>query len=127
VFYELAKVSRLVGGYPSPNGRGEKVAVFRLVVCHGFSFGLLAFEICAVDHHSEDAVFEGEDNGLGSGLGDRAGVTGHSQSVVSPTHDQVVLVIELEAGNGLSFASFDLFSYDFANTLCHGVADWLVG
>ena len=75
------------------------------VVCFAWCFlwlvGLLAFKICPVDHHSENAVLEGENHGFGGGLGDRAGVTGHSQSGIAPADDQVVLVVELEAGNRL--------------------------
>jgi hypothetical protein len=70
-----------------------------------FPFGLLAFEICPVDHHPDDAVLKGENYGFGGSRGDRASVTGGDQSIVAPADDQVVLVVELENSNseGLCF------------------------
>ena len=64
--------------------------VFPLVV------GLLAFEVCAIDHHSDDAVFEGENNGFGEGCGERASATVNSQSGSRSMDDQTMLVVEHE-------------------------------
>ena len=64
------------------------------MVLHGFSFGLLAFEICTVDHHSKDAILEGENNGLGEGFGERASATVNSQSGGRSMDNHSVLVFE---------------------------------
>jgi hypothetical protein len=76
--------------------------------CHGFSLvvGLIAFEICTVDHHPDDAVLKGEDHGFGGSRGDRASVTGGDQSIVAPADDYVVLVVELENSNGKGLCFF---------------------
>ena len=65
------------------------VMVFPLV-------GLLAFKICPVDHHSDDAVFEGENNGFGEGCGERASATVNSQSGGRPMDNHSMLVVEHE-------------------------------
>jgi hypothetical protein len=67
------------------------------VVFHGVSFGgLLAFKVCPVDHHSVDAVFEGENNGLGESCGERASTAVNSQSGSRSMDNHSVLVIEHE-------------------------------
>ena len=58
--------------------------------------GLLAFEICSVDHHSKDAVLEGENNGFRGSRGDRASSAVNSQSGSRSMDDQTMLVIEHE-------------------------------
>jgi hypothetical protein len=65
------------------------------VVFHGVSFGgLLAFEICTVDHHSENAILEGEDHGFGGSCGDRASPAVNSQSGGRSMNNHSVLVVE---------------------------------
>jgi len=69
------------------------------VVFHGVSFwlvGLLAFEVCAVYHHSEDAIFKGEDNGFGESCGERASTAVNSQSGSRSMDNHSVLVVEHE-------------------------------
>jgi hypothetical protein len=68
-----------------------------LCVGHGFSFGgLLAFKVCSVDHHSKDAIFEGEDHGFGKGRGERASATVNSQSGGRSMDNHSMLVVEHE-------------------------------
>jgi hypothetical protein len=67
------------------------------MVFHGFSFGLvglLAFKICTVDHHSENAILEGEDHCFGGSSGDRASTAVNSQSGSAFVDDQSVLVVK---------------------------------
>ena len=91
------------------------MAVIGLCVGHGFSFGLLAFEVCTVDHHSEDAIFEGENNGLGESCGERASATVNSQSGGRPMDNHSVLVVEhknCHCGGGW-FGHFELHGFSF--------------